>query len=236
MELAKYKKFGLYHWYGGIASGQIVGCNIATCAYCWTYRSNKYPEKFGKWYTPEEAASKLRKLGSFPRRITAGEPTIYFNHLIEVIPLLSDGPFLLETNLILLNEDRVRELAKFPHLYTRGSLKGVDSRSSFLTTGREGIYEKQLEVIGLLSQYGIPFHVALMGVYSPKWVDKVKRDLSGISGGSLFHKSSSRKDGPLELEKLSKYPFNEMSILLWLKELEDEGYVNPVVSDAKSNH
>jgi uncharacterized Fe-S cluster-containing radical SAM superfamily protein len=54
----KYTDFYATGVYGGIATGYTVGCCLR-CIFCWVDWSRDYPEKYGEFYTAEEAFTYL---------------------------------------------------------------------------------------------------------------------------------------------------------------------------------
>ena len=46
--------------YGGIATGYAVGCCLR-CIYCWSNWSRDFPERFGRFYSPEKVAKALKE-------------------------------------------------------------------------------------------------------------------------------------------------------------------------------
>ena len=188
---------------------------------CWVNKSNtlEWAGKNGTWYSPEQVAAILRP---YPKaRFSSGEPLLSPNHLLEVAKLLPQTLLLIESNGLTLNEDTAKALSLLKNVYFRLSFKGVDSRSSEITTGLP-IFDAQLEAATLMSKYNIAHHYALVGVYSPSWVRKLEKEVPD-SIPTQFYKSSSRIT-KLELEQLKIYPFHKRRIEHWLKELRDENY------------
>ncbi|MCS4541885.1 MAG: radical SAM protein, partial [Euryarchaeota archaeon] len=64
---------------GGIATGYAIGCMLR-CVFCWIDFSREFPEKYGNFYSPEEAFNKLKeaahKYGVRKLRISGAEPTL----------------------------------------------------------------------------------------------------------------------------------------------------------------
>ena len=55
----KYYRFRPARYYGGIATADLVGCNLL-CAYCWNYDRNLEPSKCEGWYySHTEVAERL---------------------------------------------------------------------------------------------------------------------------------------------------------------------------------
>ncbi|NPA86444.1 MAG: radical SAM protein [Candidatus Diapherotrites archaeon] len=169
-EKRKYYRFRYTGFYGGSATADVVGCNLR-CVYCWSWKYVSNPEKYGRFYSPREVVNilnhMLRKHGGIAR-LTGGEPTICFRHLLEVMDGV-EGEFVLETNGILLDEEKVRELSNYDHIFVRVSLKGVDRESFERVTGAKGEYfDKQIEALKLLAKYGVPARPAILFNLFPK--------------------------------------------------------------------
>jgi len=97
-------------------------------------------------------------------RVSGGEPTIFKNHLLELLKLIPKQiTFILETNGILLDKECVKELSKFKNLYVRVSLKGVDEQSFESITGAKGIFfQNQLTALELLQRFSIHHRAAIL--------------------------------------------------------------------------
>ncbi len=160
----KYYRFRWTRFYGGSATADVVGCNLR-CVYCWSWKYVTQPEKYGKFYSPSEVAAILnhflQKHGGIAR-MTGGEPTLCFDHLIDVLERV-EGEFILETNGILLNEEKVEALASFDNLFVRVSLKGVDRKSFEKITGAKGeFFDRQIRALELLAEHGVPARPAIL--------------------------------------------------------------------------
>ncbi len=126
----RYTDFYCTGVYGGISTGYLTGCCLR-CIFCWVSLSREYPEKYGKFYSAEEAASLLihnaRKSGVNKVRISGGEPTIGKEHLLKVLDFIAESNlfFILETNGILMGYDATyaKALSKYKNLYVRISIK-----------------------------------------------------------------------------------------------------------------
>ena len=164
--------------YGGIATGYAAGCCLR-CIYCWSNWSRDFPEKFGKFYSPEEAAQKLLKaakkgitspgwkrfkhLKINKLRVSGCEPTLGEEHLLRLLEHVEKYgyPFYLETNGILFgaNRDYARKLSQFSKfIYVRVSFKAATPEGFAERTGAIGKY------------YELPFkalkHLVDKGVYA----------------------------------------------------------------------
>lgn len=170
----KYYRFRPARFYGGIATGDCVGCGLR-CLFCWSWREVTRPEACGRFYTPLEVAEKLigiaRKRGFDKVRISGNEPTLCRGHLLRVLELIpEDLLFILETNGILIGADETyaRDLARFRNLYVRLSLKGATEEEFSRLTGAvpEGF---SLQVAGMehLFRAGVRVQPAVMASFSP---------------------------------------------------------------------
>jgi uncharacterized Fe-S cluster-containing radical SAM superfamily protein len=158
--------------YGGIATGYTVGC-VLRCFYCWVGWGRDFPEKYGKFYSPEEVVTKLekagRKYGIQKARISGGEPTLGKEHLLKVLDLIEENDwfklFILETNGILFGNDAdyVKDLKPFKKVHVRVSLKAGTEEGFQKRTGAIGkFYLLPFQAIENLLDYKISFHVAAM--------------------------------------------------------------------------
>lgn len=166
--LRKYYRFRPARFYGGIATGDAVGCNL-NCAFCWVNEPRKRPQKYGEYYSAAEAARKLegiaRDKGLLKLRISGAEPTIGKEHLLGLLDAVDEKfLFVLETNGILLGHDEgySRELAR-GNVHVRVALKGA-SREEFaiLTNARPEFYDYQLNALENLRRAGASYHAAVM--------------------------------------------------------------------------
>ncbi|MEM1873589.1 MAG: radical SAM protein [Acidilobaceae archaeon] len=161
-ELRLYYRFRLDRWYGGIATGDVIGCNLA-CVFCWSARF-KSSYDIGFFLSPRGAFARLRELqsrGGVPRvRLSGGEPTIGRRHLLELLSAFSetgDTVFVLETNGILIGHDEsyARDLARFQNVVVRVSIKGAEPEEFSRLTGADpGAFELQLRAIENLVNAG----------------------------------------------------------------------------------
>ncbi|MEZ0394732.1 MAG: radical SAM protein [Desulfurococcaceae archaeon] len=190
-ELRRYYRFRGARWYGGIATGDVVGCNLR-CKFCWSWRYSFFPDR-GELYSPEEVARRLasiaRSRGYKYARLSGGEPTISFEHAVEVARRLEreNLTFILETNglLIGLYKDYARELAGLRNVVVRVSFKGTTpGEFSMLTGAREEFFEYQFRALENMLEAGMEpgrdFYAAAMLSFSPeenvrKFVERLKR-------------------------------------------------------------
>lgn len=207
----KYKKFRLAPFYGGISTADCVGCFLE-CFYCWTYKSNLEPEKFGKFYSPKEVFNLLTFNNNKKIRISSGEPLISFDHLIEILKILKnkkfDNIFVLETNgIVLSDKEKIKILEDFKDIcYIRFSLKGVD-RESFLITTKKDLFEYQLKALENLCQSQMSFHVAILEIFDQEKIKKLSKDFFLKFKNNLAVKDSSKILYNIEIEKFVPYFF-----------------------------
>ncbi len=202
----KYTHFYCTGVYGGISTAYTVGCCLR-CIFCWVDWSRDFPESYGEFYSPEKVAAYLltnaRKKGVKKLRISGGEPTLLKEHLLEVLEALHSEPymFILETNGILMGNDEelVKSLREFSHLYIRISIKAGTPESFEKKTGakREFFY-LPFKALQFLKKHRIPFHVAVMSdpfLMSPKEREELKKYLQKFG-----------YKGYLEEERCDPYP------------------------------
>ncbi len=172
-EKRKYYRFRSAPFYGGIATGDCVGCCLS-CIFCWSWNIVCRPETVGKFYSPEEVAHQLvaiaRRHGYRRVRISGNEPTLHRDHLIAVLKRIPPQlRFILETNGILLGDDPgyCEELAQFPNLHVRVSLKGCNEAEFERLTGMDGHgFALQLQALQNLINAGVSCHPAVMHQFS----------------------------------------------------------------------
>jgi uncharacterized Fe-S cluster-containing radical SAM superfamily protein len=167
----KYTAFYATGVYGGIATGYTVGCCLR-CFFCWVDFSRDFPEKYGDFYSPEQAFENLKKAaykyGVKKLRLSGAEPTLGKDHLLALLELIerSEFPlFILETNGILFGADRdyVAKVAKFTKPYVRISLKAGTSNDFTRKTGaKQENFELPFQAIKNLLDLNARFHVAAM--------------------------------------------------------------------------
>lgn len=188
----RYYRFRGGMWYGGISTGDVVGCNLR-CKFCWSWRYSFYCDK-GTYKSPEVAANILadiaRKRGYKYVRLSGGEPTIGFKHLLRLIDLVEEHGlnFILETNGLLLGRDEsmARELAKHHAISVRVSFKGTSPQEFERLSGADRsfyIYQFQ-SLINMLNQGMKPcidFYPAIMLSFStPSGYSEFKKKLASI--------------------------------------------------------
>ena len=203
----KYYRFRVDRWYGGIVTGDCVGCGLF-CKFCWVSDKVRYrPRLVGRFYTPSEVAGRLIDLanrrGLRQIRLSGGEPTIGKSHLIKLLEEL-DGlgySFILETNGILIGHDPdyAKQFSRFDFIHVRVSLKGCcEEEFAILTGARPEDFKLQLKALENLVRYGVECHPAAMISFSTKEsLEKLMRRLGEIDRGLVEE---------FEVEELILYP------------------------------
>jgi uncharacterized Fe-S cluster-containing radical SAM superfamily protein len=173
----KYWRFRIDRWYGGIVTADAVGCGLL-CKFCWVSdHVMMKPADVGKFYSPETVANILTEMGQKKGirqiRVSGGEPTIGKDHLLQVLERLKKRNllFILETNGILLGEDEIyaHELAQFPFVHIRVSLKGcTEEEFSRLTGAKQEGFLMQLKALQNLVRENVQCHPAVMVSFSPR--------------------------------------------------------------------
>ncbi len=177
----KYTSFYATGVYGGMATGYGVGCCLR-CIFCWVELSREYPEKYGEFYTPEEAYTRIlgaaKKYGVRKARISGCEPTLCREHLFGLLDHIEDDQyiriFILETNGILfgIDKDYVRKIFdRYDKVYVRVSLKaGTPEAFERKTGARKENFEipfrairNIVETVGIETM-GKRWHVAAMSL------------------------------------------------------------------------
>jgi uncharacterized Fe-S cluster-containing radical SAM superfamily protein len=165
----KYFRFRAARFYGGIATGDVVGCNLR-CYYCYVYQPREKPREIGKFYAPQTVAKILagiaRQRGFDKLRLSGGEPTIGKEHLIALLENIPEEfTFILETNGILLgyDENYVKEFKRFPNICVRVSLKGC-TRGEFskITGAIPQAFEYQLKALENCVKNDVSCYPAIM--------------------------------------------------------------------------
>lgn len=192
----KYVSFYSAPVYSGIATGYAVGCCLR-CIYCWTNWSRDFPEEYGKFYSPKEAADRLineaekgitsrgwehyRHLEVNKLRVSGCEPTLGKEHLLKVLEHLSNYSyqFYLETNGLLFGKDYdyVKRLAKYSDfIYVRVSFKAASPEGFTERTGAIGEhYELPFKALKNLLDVGIYARAAAMT--DPKIMPEEERNI-----------------------------------------------------------
>jgi len=167
----KYEDFYATGVYGEIATGYCVGCCLR-CVFCWVGWGRDFPEKFGQFYSPEEAFDRLRKAAHKyvvkKLRISGAEPTLGKDHLLGLLERVENSEFplfVLETNGILfgIDEDYVKRISKFTKPHVRVSLKaGTPEAFTKKTGAKPEAFEIPFQAIKNLLNHNVSFHVAAM--------------------------------------------------------------------------
>jgi len=166
----KYTDFYCVGVYGGISTGYTVGCCLR-CVFCWVDFSRDFPDKYGDFYSAEEAARRLiqnaRKKRLTKLRVSGAEPMLCKEHLLGVLDRVAGQgfTFILETNGLPLGYDAgyAAELARYPGVYVRVSIKAGAARGFQERTGARGeFWELPFRAVENLMQAGVSFHVAAM--------------------------------------------------------------------------
>ncbi|HEW63889.1 radical SAM protein [Fervidicoccus fontis] len=192
--LRKYYRFRGGKWYGGIATADCIGCNLR-CKFCWAWRQRDYPERFGNFYSPEQVASKLIRIANEKSykniRISGGEPTLGFEHLIQVLENLKnyDMTFILETNGIYFGyyNELSPELSNFENVHVRVSIKGCTPEDFHSITGaKKEFFQVQINALKNLIDSNVRAHPAVMESFSEEESCKDLREKLGDIDSSLY--------------------------------------------------
>lgn len=206
----KYTKFFCPRVYGGISTGFTCGCFLR-CVYCWVDKSRDFPERHGRFYSPDEAFQQLSRVAQKKRvdqlRISGAEPTLGKEHLLGLLKLVDRSPyrlFILETNGMLLGADPgyAREIARFGKVHTRVSIKAGTPEAFTRKTGAlPEFFELPFQGIENLLESGASFHVATMTddprIVTPKERESCLDRLASIHPALVRH---------LEEESIVPYP------------------------------
>jgi uncharacterized Fe-S cluster-containing radical SAM superfamily protein len=188
----KYTKFIFTRMYSGIVTGYTCGCCLR-CIFCWVHWCRDFPEKYGRFYSPEEAFHQLSRVGRKAQvlqlRVSGAEPTIGKEHLLGLLEKVENSPFrlfILETNGILLgaDPDYAKQIACFKKVHTRVSIKAGTPKAFTKKTGAlSESFELPFKGIVNIIRAGASFHVAAMSADS-RIVDEEERQ-------SLFNRLAS---------------------------------------------
>jgi len=167
----KYSSFYATAVYGGIGTGYACGCCLR-CVFCWVDWSRDFPERYGKFHSPEEAFRRLaeaaHKRGVRKLRISGAEPTIGKEHLLSLLELVERSEFelfILETNGIIFGVDPeyVESISRFKKVHVRVSIKaGTPEAFTKKTGARPESFHIPFKAIENLLQKKASFHVAAM--------------------------------------------------------------------------
>ena len=200
-----YWRFRGGKWYGGIATADCVGCNLS-CVFCGPILYMTKKKIKGKFYNPASVVNRLTNIAFGKNykylRVSGGEPTVCFEHLVQVIEEAEKYPFIfiLETNGILIGYDKklASRLSDFEKVHVRVSIKGTNEEEFSKLTGARGEFFKyQLKAIENLSEAGVSFHPAVVASFSkPEGVKGLTREISEINLEAAEH---------LEIEYITLY-------------------------------
>ena len=193
LEERRYYRFRGGRWYGGIATGDVVGCNLR-CGFCWSWREASHRMVEGSFYKPEEVFRRLTSIANARGygyvRLSGGEPTISRKHVLKLLELFEGTryTFILETNGILIGVDNTyaEELANYKNLIVRVSLKGT-SREEFqmLTLAEPIFFEYPLKALKNLVDAGLEpgkqvYPAVMLSFSSSENYESLKTRLAGI--------------------------------------------------------
>ncbi len=195
VRLRRYYRFRRDRWYGGVVTGDVVGCNLR-CKFCWAWRFTWTGYDKGVLLTAGEAFERLAGMARRFRvgqvRLSGGEPTIGWEHLVELAELVvGEGlSFIVETNGVMIGYDyRLAEkLASFHRagIEVRVSLKGTSPEEFHtLTSARPEAWELQVEALRRLVELGLEpceevYAAVMLSFTDEKGVKRVKRLLASI--------------------------------------------------------
>jgi uncharacterized Fe-S cluster-containing radical SAM superfamily protein len=188
----RYYRFRGGRWYGGIATGDVVGCNLR-CKFCWSWRYSYYGDK-GWFESPGSAFEKLVSIASKCSykylRLSGGEPTIGVEHLYELLGLVEETKylFILETNGLLIGKypEIARRLASYRRVIVRVSFKGCTPEEfEYLSGADKSFYEYQFKALENMLAQGLKpcedFYPAVMLSFSSEETYRAFRErLSSI--------------------------------------------------------
>ncbi len=191
----KYYRFRVDRWYGGIVTGDVIGCNLR-CKFCWSWRFSWNHNVKGEYLDPYQVFHRLvsiaKKSGVKQVRLSGGEPTIGFNHLIKLIELvINEGyHFVLETNGILLglNKDYAMKLGRFAKssIEIRVSIKGTSPEEfTMLTNAKPEYWYIQIRSLMNLIEAGLEpgdevYAAVMLSFSDEKGLRRIKRILAAI--------------------------------------------------------
>ncbi len=132
----------------------------------------------GRFYEPSKAWSMLEKLlrktGYSKVRLSGGEPTIGFKHLLTLLEYneaFGKSIFIIETNGILIGARReyARELSKYSNIHVRVSIKACSRELFNKLTGAVGSgLDLQIKALANLADYGVSHHPAIVSSFGDK--------------------------------------------------------------------
>jgi len=169
----RYYRFRSARFYGGIGTADCLGCCLR-CLFCWSWDKVLKPDRYGDFYSPQQAAGKLTTIayqrGFTQVRISGNESTLARDHALQVVRQIpADLLFILETNGILIGHDPTyaRDLSKFKNLYVRVSIKGSsEAEFSRLTGAEPSGFGLQIQALENLARSNVNVHPAVMVSFS----------------------------------------------------------------------
>lgn len=154
----------------GVSTGYSAGCCLR-CIFCSADNSRDEPEKFGRFYSPEQVLEELLTHANIKGvkrlRLSGGEPTLCRVHLSRILELIqgTDTIMTLETNGILLGADEgyVKDLSRYQQFHVRVSLKaGTPVSFQNITGAKAGFFELPFKALQFMMKYKLSFHAAAM--------------------------------------------------------------------------
>ena len=173
----KYYRFRHDEGSGGAITADCAGCGL-TCKFCWVRRESILEGREpGEFLSPGETAERILGLMKEHKvrqaRISGGEPTIGRSHLFPFLNVFQHKRvrMILETNGILIGEDEsyAQELALYPFVHVRVSLKGCTEEEFARLTGADPKgFHLQLNALRYLKKAGVSTHPAVMVSFSER--------------------------------------------------------------------
>jgi uncharacterized Fe-S cluster-containing radical SAM superfamily protein len=173
----KYNRFRSDSAYGGIITADCAGCGL-TCKFCWERKDSTLEGRdAGEFLGPGETAERLLGLMKEHKvrqaRISGGEPAIGRSHLFPLLNVFQHKRvrFILETNGISIGADEsyAQELALYPFVHVRVSLKGCTEEEFARLTGADPRgFHLQLNALRNLKKAGVSAHPAVMISFSER--------------------------------------------------------------------
>ncbi len=184
-----------------------VGCGL-TCRFCWIRDEKLLSGEGGEdFFSAAQVAETFLRMAAENKirqvRISGGEPLIGRDHLLKVLSALQHKKihFVLETNGILLGEEEsyAQDLALFPFVHVRVSLKGTNEEEFARLTGADPKgFQLQLAGLNNLVKAGVSVHPAVMASFSGKEsMDKLY---------NLIWKINPRMQSEIEREEVILHP------------------------------
>ncbi len=220
VQLRRYARFRWSRHYGGNVAGDVIGCNLR-CAFCWAWRF-AFRATGGELLEPASAARRLIRTARgkpvYVARLTGGEPTIGWSHLIDlaarVVRNMPSTVFVVETNGILIGAGRVDPLelvsrAGRGRVFFRVSIKAAEPETFGKVTGAAPwALDLQLRALEKLAEAGLEpgrdYRPALVvGLDPPEAVARLLERIASIDP---------RLPGEVEPEVLTLYPHARLEL------------------------